>query len=108
MMCIKTGVLMIIVLTAADFNFTNQNNITFSTGDTVGEQQCVLVNITDDDTVEKNETFLVSFTTVDPVVVFASDQLSQTEVVIIDDDGKFKQHVPVVACLSASSFSLPV
>ena len=70
----------------ADFSFSGQN-LTFSTGDTIGEQQCGFANITDDSTVENNETFLVSFTTNDPVVEFASDQSTQTEVTITDNDG---------------------
>lgn len=70
----------------ADFSFSEQN-LTFSTGDTAGEQRCGFANITDDNTVENNESFLVSFTTSDHVVEFASDQSTQTEVTIIDNDG---------------------
>ena len=78
----------------ADFSFSGQN-LTFSTGDTIGEQQCGFANITDDSTVENNETFLVSFTTTDPVVEFASDQATQTEVTIIDNDGTTIKWLPL-------------
>lgn len=72
----------------ADFSPINQTLI-FSTGGTTGDEQCGFVTITDDSTVENNETFLVFFTTNDPVVDFLSSQPQQSVVTIIDDDGKY-------------------
>ena len=78
---------MLHVHVAADFNFTNQT-LTFSSGDTIGAEQCGLIEITDDDIVENDETFGVSFTTSDPVVEFSSGLQPLTTVNITDDDGK--------------------
>ena len=69
---------------AVDFSLSNQT-LVFIAGDTAGAQQCAFVDITDDIIVENNETFVISFATVDPAVEFLTDQAAVT---IIDDDGK--------------------
>ena len=73
---------------AADFNFIDQN-LTFTTGDTlIRGERCGSVEIIDDDTVENDETFAISFMTSDPVVEFSSSLLPQTIVNITDNDSK--------------------
>ena len=72
---------------AADFNFTDQT-LTFTSGDTIGGEQCGSIEIIDDDTVENDETFAISFMTSDPVVEFSSSLLPQTIVNITDNDSK--------------------
>lgn len=72
---------------AADFNFTNQT-LAFSSGDTVGAEECGLIEVIDDDTVENDETFAISFMTSDPVVEFSSGLLPMTVVNITDNDSK--------------------
>ena len=72
---------------AADFNFTNQT-LTFSTGDTVGVEQCGLIDVINDNTVENNEAFAVSFMTSDSAVEFSSGLLPLTVVNITDNDSK--------------------
>ena len=67
-----------------DVSLSNQT-ITFTAGDTAGAQRCGLISITDDSTVENNETFAVSYTATDPVVELMADQ---TPVTIIDNDSK--------------------
>ncbi len=72
---------------AADFNFTNQT-LTFSSGDTIGAEQCGLIEIIDDDTVENDEILALSFMTSDPVIEFSSGPVPQTIVNITDNDSK--------------------
>lgn len=89
-----------------DFNFTNQT-LTFSTGDTAGVNQCGLIDVIDDSTVENNEIFAISFTTSDSVVEFSSDQ---TTVNITDNDSKSQilPHACIVHYITLSCFSVVI
>jgi hypothetical protein len=88
---------------AADFNFTNQT-LTFSSGDTIGAEQCGLIEIINDDTVENDEIFAVSFITSDPVVEFSSGLLPQTIVNITDNDSKLHNLLHTIILLYMRTF----
>ena len=75
------------LILTADFTTINQT-LTFTVGYTIGAQLCGFVNITDDTTVENNETFLATFTSTDPAVEFLSGEPLQSIITIIDNDGK--------------------
>ena len=77
-------ILYTILIYTVDFSLSNQT-ITFTASDATGAQRCGLVTITDDSTVENNETFAVFFASMDPMVELVSDQ---TTVTIIDNDSK--------------------
>ena len=50
----------------------------------VGDMECVNVNITDDDALELDEIFTVTWTTTDPAVTLVANI---TTIIITDNDG---------------------
>ena len=83
------------LILTADFT-TSDQTLTFTVGDTIGAQLCGFVNITDDITVENNETFLATFTSTDPAVDFLSGEPLQSIVTIIDNDGKLMSELLLI------------
>ena len=67
----------------ADYSSVD-TNVTFSTGTTDGEIQCIEVTITDDMALEANETFEIQLATSDSSVMLGNNE---TIILITDNDG---------------------
>ena len=72
----------------ADYQSITNAPVVFMSGDPLGMTACQNVPVIDDNVVEAEETFVVSASSSDPVIISPT---SQAEVNITDNDGESKQ-----------------
>ena len=70
-----------------DFGQLEDTPLVFLIGTPIGDMQCVTVSIFDDNLVEDNETFTLSFTSSDAVLLFPN---SSREITIVNNNCEYE------------------
>ena len=72
-------------------------NITFTSGSPVGNMVCFNVTIIDDNVIENDEAFTVTLS-----LLSTGEQIGQTTITIIHDEGNYDGHHLGIVCLSTT------